>query len=60
MSLAAVWEFIAGDSKRAPVAVVLAIAVAVGLLHGGISGPLVAAAFAAIIAMGLAASVFEP
>ena len=40
MSIAAIWEFIAGDSKRAPVGVVLAIVVAVVLLRSGVASPL--------------------
>ena len=59
MKLAAVWEFIAGDSRRAPVAVALAIAVAVVLLRSSVSSTLVATAFAGIIALGLAGAVFE-
>jgi hypothetical protein len=57
--LAAIWEFIAGDSRRSPIAVALAVAVAVVLLRGAVPSFVVAAAFAGIIALGLAAAVFE-
>jgi hypothetical protein len=59
VKLAAVWEFIAGDSRRAPVAVALAVATAVVLLRSPVSSTVVASAFAGIIALGLAAAVFE-
>ena len=59
MKLAAVWEFIAGDSRRAPLAVALAVLVAVVLLRSAVPSTVVAAAFACIIALGLAAAVFE-
>lgn len=59
MKLAAIWEFIAGDSRLAPVAVALAVAVAFVLLRTTVPSTVVAAAFAAIIALGLAAAVFE-
>jgi hypothetical protein len=59
VSLAAIWEFIAGDSRRAPLAVALAVAVAVVLLRSSVPSGVVAAAFAGIIALGLAAAVFE-
>ena len=59
MKLAAIWEFIAGDSRRAPIAVALAVLVAFGLLRASVSSSVVAAAFACIIALGLAAAVFE-
>ncbi|GAC1659902.1 MAG: hypothetical protein NVS4B13_06270 [Candidatus Elarobacter sp.] len=59
MNVAAIWEFIAGDSRRAPLAVALAVAVAVLLLRTSLSSAVVAGTFAAIIALGLAAAVFE-
>ncbi len=59
MRLAAIWEFIAGDSRRAPAAVVLAIVVAVVLLRSAAPSPVAAVSFAGIIALGLAAAVFE-
>jgi hypothetical protein len=59
VKLAAIWEFIAGDSRRAPIAVALALIIAVVMLRGGVSGGVVAAAFAGVIALGLAAAVFE-
>ena len=59
MKLAAVWEFIAGDSRFAPLAVAIAIAVAVVLLRSAAPSGAVAATFAGIIALGLAAAVFE-
>ncbi|MBC5811472.1 MAG: hypothetical protein GIW95_11575 [Candidatus Eremiobacteraeota bacterium] len=58
-AIAAIWEFIAGDSKRAPLAVAAAVAVAIVLLRSGTASGAVAIAFAGIIAAGLAASVFE-
>jgi hypothetical protein len=59
MKLAGIWEFIAGDSRRAPAAVALAVLVAVVLLRGAVPSGVVAATFAGIIALGLAAAVFE-
>ncbi len=59
MKLGAIWEFIAGDSRRAPIAVALAVLVAVLLLRASVASGVVAAAFACIIALGLAAAVFE-
>ena len=59
MKLAAIWEFIAGDSRRAPAAVALAVIVAVVLLRSSVPSSMVAATFAGIIALGLAAAVFE-
>jgi hypothetical protein len=59
MKLAAIWEFIAGDSRRSPVAVALAVLVAVVLLRTSVASGVVAATFACIIALGLAAAVFE-
>ncbi len=59
MNVAAIWEFIAGDSRLAPVAVVLAIAVAVVLLRSSVAAGVVALAFPALIALGLAAAAVE-
>jgi hypothetical protein len=59
MKLAAIWEFIAGDSRRAPVAVALAVVIAVVLLRSAVPSGIVAATFACIIALGLTAAVFE-
>ena len=59
MKLAAIWEFIAGDSRLAPVAVAAAVLVAVVLLRTSVASGAVAATFACIIALGLAAAVFE-
>jgi hypothetical protein len=59
MNVAAIWQFIAGDSRRAPLAVALAVIVAAVLLHSGVPSGAVAATFAGIIALGLAAAVFE-
>ena len=60
MKLAAIWEFIAGESRLGPLAVAVAIAAALVLLRApGVSGALVGAVFAVIVAAGLAASVFE-
>lgn len=59
MKLAAIWEFIAGDSRRAPIAVALALLIAVVLLRSSVASGVVAATFACVIALGLAAAVFE-
>jgi hypothetical protein len=59
MNLAAIWEFIAGDSRRAPIAVAVAVLLAVVLLRSSVSSAVVAIAFAGVIALGLAAAVFE-
>jgi hypothetical protein len=59
MRLAAIWEFIAGDSRLAPAAVVLAILAAVAMLRASVPSVAVAATFAGIIALGLGAAVFE-
>jgi hypothetical protein len=59
MNLAAIWEFIAGDSRRAPAAVAIAIIVAIVLLRTTSATVLAGVAFACIVAMGLAAAVFE-
>ena len=59
MRIAAVWNFIAGDSRLAPAAVLVAVIVAVVLLRAALPSTAVAATFAGIIALGLAAAVFE-
>ena len=59
MKLAAIWEFIAGDSRLAPIAVAVAVLVAVVLLRTSVASGIVAATFACIVALGLAAAVFE-
>jgi hypothetical protein len=59
MSVKAVWNFIVGDSRLAPVAVVVAIVVAVVMLRAAMPSTGIAATFAGIIALGLAAAVFE-
>ena len=59
MNLAAIWEFIAGDSRRAPLAVALAVAVVVVLQRNGVPSSTLAAVLAGTIALGLAAAVFE-
>jgi hypothetical protein len=59
MSLAAIWEFIAGDSRRAPIAVVLAVVVVIVLQRSAVPSTVVGATFACVIALGLAAAVFE-
>jgi hypothetical protein len=61
MHVSDVWRFIAGDSRRAPLAVLAAFGVAFSLLRWSpLPGPAVGATFAIIIAVGLAAAVFEP
>ncbi len=59
MNLAAVWEFIAGDSRLAPLAVAVAVTVSIVLLRTSVPSGVVAMTFPCIIALGLAASVFE-
>ncbi|HEX3465501.1 MAG TPA: hypothetical protein VHS78_15740 [Candidatus Elarobacter sp.] len=59
MNLRAIWQFIAGDSRRAPVAVVLAIIVALVLVRTNPASAIAGLAFACIVALGLAAAVFE-
>jgi hypothetical protein len=59
MNLAAIWDFIAGDSRRAPAAVAIAIVVAIVLVRTTPSTALPGVAFAGIVALGLAAAVFE-
>lgn len=59
MSLGAVWEFIAGDSRRAPLAVAIAIVVAIVLVRTAPASSIAGVAFACIVACGLAAAVFE-
>lgn len=59
MSLAAIWEFIAGDSRLAPLAVALGVVISVVLLRASVPSGVVAMTFPCIIALGLAASVFE-
>jgi hypothetical protein len=57
--LAAIWAFIAGDSKVGPLAVALALVVAIVLRQSPVASLVAGMAFAAIVALGLAASVFE-
>lgn len=58
--LAAIWDFIAGESRLGPLGLALAFAAAFALLRApGVPGPLVGAVFAALVAAALAASVFE-
>lgn len=58
--LAAIWDFIAGESRLGPLGLALAFAAALALLRApGVPGPLVGLVFAAVIAAALAASVFE-
>jgi hypothetical protein len=59
MRLAAVWEFIAGDSRIAPAAVAVAVVVAVVMLRASVASAAVAMTFVGIIALGLAGAVFE-
>jgi hypothetical protein len=59
MSLAAIWEFIVGDSRVAPAAVVVAIVVALVMLRTAMPNSAVAGTFMGIIALGLAGSIFE-
>ena len=59
MRLAAIWAFIAGDSRLGPAAVVLAILAAVAMLRASLPSVAVGATFAGTIALGLVAAVFE-
>jgi len=59
VNIAAIWEFIAGDSRRAPVAVAIAIVVAIVLVRTAPASSIAGVAFACIVALGLAAAVFE-
>jgi len=59
MSLAAIWQFVAGDSRRAPIAVAVAVVVAIVLLRSSVPSSVAGATFACVIALGLAAAVFE-
>jgi hypothetical protein len=59
VKLAAIWEFIAGDSRRAPAAVAVAIIVAIVVVRATPATALAGIAFACIVALGLAAAVFE-
>jgi hypothetical protein len=56
---ASVWSFVAGDSRLAPLAVALAVATAAVLQHVAAGGPVAGIALAGIVALGLAAAVFE-
>ena len=60
MSLRAVWDFIAGESRLAPVGVAMAIVTALVLRQFGFNdGQLVGGAFVGLIARGRIAGVFE-
>jgi hypothetical protein len=59
VKLSAVWEFIAGDSRLAPLAVALGIVISIVLLRASVPSGVVAMTFPCIIALGLAASIFE-
>jgi len=60
MKPAAIWSFIAGDSKRAPLGVLAAIALALGLERFvPQAGPWIGPAFVAVLAFGLVTAVFE-
>lgn len=59
MNVRAVWQFIAGDSRLAPIAVAIAIAVTAVLVRTTPASAIAGLAFACIVALGLAAAVFE-
>ena len=60
MNLHAIWEFIAGDSRRAPLAVAIAVVLAFVLLRtNALPSALIGACFALVIIVGLSAAVFE-
>ncbi len=59
-ALAALWDFIAGESRLGPLGLAAAFVAALALLRApGVPGALVGAVFAGIIAVALAVSVFE-
>jgi LytS/YehU family sensor histidine kinase len=56
----AIWAFVAGDSRLAPLGVALAVGLAAGLVRFAPgAGAWIGAAFVATIAAGLVAGVFE-
>jgi hypothetical protein len=60
VNFSTIWEFIAGDSRRAPLGVLVAILTAAALLHLTTArGPMIGAVFVFIILVGLASAVFE-
>jgi hypothetical protein len=60
MKPAAIWSFVAGDSKRAPLAVLAAVVLALGLERfAPQAGPWIGVAFVAVLVAGLVAAVFE-
>jgi hypothetical protein len=60
MKLAAIWAFIAGDSKRAPLGVALAVALIFALERWAPqAGAWIGALFVALIGAALVAGVFE-
>lgn len=59
MNPAAIWDFIAGESRVAPLGVAIAVAVAAVLVRADARPELTGALFAGAIAIALAASVFE-
>ena len=60
MNPRAIWSFIAGDSRFAPLGVVLSLAVAYALQRSGAPPQAVECAFVALLLATLAAAVFEP
>ena len=59
MRPAAIWAFIAGDSRIAPAAVAVAVVVALIMLRSAAPNAAVALTFVGLIALGLAGAVFE-
>ncbi len=60
MKLRAIWSFIAGDSRYAPLGIVLSLAVAYALQRSGAPPQAVEFSFVALLLATLAAAVLEP
>ncbi len=58
-TVARVWEFVAGDSRRTPVGVALAVVAVLALERAHASDLVLALSYAGIIAAGLAWAAFE-
>ena len=58
-ALYAIWDFVAGGSRVTPVATAVAVVVTASLVRASVPGPVAGAALATIVALGLAAAVYE-